>query len=142
MTIEFSQIMQMLAFAVSAGGALYSWVASRDKATALAMRELELRFNAFEARVAKHDGDQAGRLAKIEADTAQRISMIDVRLASMPDQSVVHKLELGMGDLRAAVDQMKDQWGAIERTIHRLEDFLLDARDAREREPRRTGRRT
>ncbi|MEQ1695980.1 MAG: hypothetical protein ABL901_09095 [Hyphomicrobiaceae bacterium] len=121
MTIEFDALLKVLSLAVSVGGALYAWMASRDKATAVQIRELELRFGLLESRAVKS-----------ELETQAQVQRIDAQLKNVPDKEAIHKLELGMQEVRGAVDQMKDQWKdqltQMQRSFQRLEDFLLDAR--------------
>jgi hypothetical protein len=121
MTIEFDHLIKILTIAVSIGGAVYAWIASHDKATAVQIRELELRFGVLE-----------GRAVKTELETTAQVQRIDAQLKNVPDKEAIHKLELGMQEVRGAVDQMKDQWKdqltQMQRSFQRLEDFLLDAR--------------
>lgn len=134
MNIEPGPVIQLLSFVVSVGGALYGWIASRDKATALQIRELDLRFGVFEART-----------SKAEFDIASRVQAVEARLANVPDFSAIHKLELGMQEVRGAVDQMRDQWTQVQHSIRRMEEYLLDARERDARmtavqQPGRSGR--
>jgi len=121
MQIDAEMLLKVLTFAVSVGTGLYAWLASKDRATAIQFRELELRFGALEGRVVKSDLENQAQVQRIYA-----------QLKNVPDKEAIHKLELGMQEVRGAVDQMKEQWKdqltQMQRSFQRLEDFLLDAR--------------
>jgi hypothetical protein len=120
MTIEFDHLMKALTFAVSIGSAIYAWLASHDKATAGSIRELEVRLNEMEKANTKS-----------ELELHAKVQALEAKLANVPSQEAIHKLELGMQDVRGGVDQLREQWTQTQHSIRRMEQFLLDARAAR-----------
>ena len=121
MQVDAELLLKVLTFAVAISSTVYTWLASKDRATALQFRDLELRFNSLEGRVVKSD-----------LETQAQVQRIDAQLKNVPDKEAIHKLELGMQEVRGAVDQMKEQWKdqltQMQRSFQRMEDFLLDAR--------------
>ena len=111
MTIEFSQLMQVLGFAVSIGAAVFSWLSKKDGATASQLREIEQRQQASDARVLT----------------------IETRMQNVPNMDAIHRLELRMQEVNGKFDQvngkfdgLSDQFATAMRGINRLEEFLLN----------------
>ena len=101
MVIDGDFLLRIMMFAFTIANALYAWVATRDKATQSQIRELE-----------------------------KDVLTIKSDLQHVPDTATLHRLELGMQEMSGKVEQVHQSWGAMNRSINRLEEFLLHVQSA------------
>ncbi|MCW5720414.1 MAG: DUF2730 family protein [Devosia sp.] len=88
---------------ISIGTAVYAWLTSRSKINAAEIRELQALVNA--------------QAAKIQA--------LETTLQNMPSKDTVHKLDLKVTTLNGTINVVAESLQAVERTAHRIEEFLL-----------------
>lgn len=112
MTIDADTLIKVLTFAVSVGGALYAWVMSQGKAAEPKLKEMSDKLVAAEAKLSAAEG----RIAKLEGE-----------MTHLPDKDMVHRLELGLKDMQAQINGQGEIVKAVERTMQRVETFLLEA---------------
>lgn len=112
MTIDGDMLIKALTLVVSVGGALYAWVMSQGKAHEPRLKELNDRIAAGETKLAAAEG----RITKLEGE-----------MVHLPDKDMVHRIELGMKDMQSRIEAQAEVVKAVERTMQRVETFLLDA---------------
>lgn len=93
----------LFALVISIGSAGYAWLTAGSKANA---KKLEL----LDARDIDHD---------------RRIQALESQVAQMPSKDAVHHLDLKVSDLTGSVKVVVQSLQAVERTAHRIEEFLL-----------------
>lgn len=96
MVIDGDFLLRIFMFLFTIGNALYAWIATRDKATQSQIRTLE------------------NDVLRIKSD-----------LQHVPDKATLHRLELGMQEMSGKVEQVHQNWNTINRSILRLEEYLL-----------------
>jgi len=84
--------------------ALYAWLTSRSKINSAEIETLR-------ALVAQHDTE---------------IQLLKNALAQMPSKDTVHALDLKVTELTGSINVVAESLQAVERTAHRIENFLLD----------------
>lgn len=114
MTVDADTLIKTLTLLMAAGTGLYAWVMSQGKA---AMPELE-KLRAEMAKLSDQVTASSGRLTKVEGE-----------MAHLPDRDMVHRIELGMRDMQARIDAQAEVVKAVERTMNRVETFLLEAQN-------------
>lgn len=112
MTIDGDILLKTLTLMFSVGTAIYAWVMSQGKAHEPKFKDLTDKLVATEDKLSKAEG----RIAKLEGE-----------MVHLPDKDMVHRIELGMKDMQARIEAQAEVVKAVERTMQRVESFLLDA---------------
>jgi archaellum component FlaF (FlaF/FlaG flagellin family) len=89
---------------IAIGTAAYAWFTSRSK-----INEAEIR--ALQATV--------GQLQT-------QLQLVENKLQQMPNKDTVHALDLKVTELNGIVNVVAESLQSVERTAHRIENFLLD----------------
>lgn len=105
MTIDGNSLLQVFQFALPIAVGIYSWIASQNK----------------DAHV------EIGRLRDENQKLGGRIAKIEGEMVHLPDKDMVHRIELGMKDMQSRIEAQAEVVKAVERTMQRVETFLLDA---------------
>lgn len=90
--------------AIAIGTAIYAWLTSRSKINASEIHELQAEVAAFKIKLAA----------------------IEQTLSQLPDKDTVHALDLKVTELNGTINVVAESLQAVERTAHRIENFLLD----------------
>ncbi len=110
MTIEADTLMKALTLLLAGGSLFYTWVMSQGKAYEPKFKELADRLESL----SRDATAAAGRIAKVEGE-----------MTHLPDKDTVHRIELGMKDMQSRIDAQGEVVKAVERTMTRVEEFLL-----------------
>lgn len=114
MTIDGDMLLKGLTLVFSVGTAFYAWVMSQGKAHEPRLKDLD---------------ERCAKLAdKLQAAEA-RVSTLEGELTHLPDKDMVHRLELSLKDMQAQINGQGEVVKAVERTMQRVEAFLLDAQN-------------
>ena len=111
MQIDGETLIKLVTLAFAIGSALYTWAQAKSKAGAEALKELDLK-------VATVRGEMAALVT--------RVSKIEGELTHMPDKDTVHRLELSLKDMQSRIDAQGEALKAVDRTMRRVEEFLLE----------------
>lgn len=113
MTVDGDTLLRILMAAFTIGSWVFSWVATRDKATQSQISELK-----------------------------QTVLRLQADMEHVPDKDTLHRLELGMQEMAGKVEQMGRNFDTVTSSIRRLEEYLLNVQAAaaavREEPPSRT----
>lgn len=114
---QFRIGMDILQFLLTAGIGLYAWIATRHRATAESLRELE---RAFEQRLDKHDS---------------RIATMEERIEHLPSHEDIGKvwgslesLHADMAAVQTEVRGIRDVIAPLARSVERINDYLLKSK--------------
>jgi hypothetical protein len=55
-----------------------------------------------------------------------RVSAVETRVANVPSKDTVHQLDKKVTELNGTINVVAESLKAVERTAHRIENFLLD----------------
>jgi len=89
---------------LSIGTVIYAWLTSRSK------------INSAEIEA----------LRALVAQQGTEIQLLKNALAQMPSKDTVHALDLKVTELTGSINVVAESLQAVERTAHRIENFLLD----------------
>ena len=89
---------------LSIGAVIYTWLTSRSK------------INTAEIEALRATVGQQGT----------EIQLLRLALAEMPSKDTVHALDLKVTELTGSINVVAESLQAVERTAHRIENFLLD----------------
>ena len=98
-----------LMMALAAG--IYSWAMARDKATATEIKTLHSDLEAAKGR----------------------IQVLETQFEHMPDKEQVHRMEVGIEQMRGDMKAMSKAMESVSRTSIRLEEFLIEQSKPRTR---------
>lgn len=115
MTIDPGQLISFLGLVISVGGSLYAWVMSQGRA---AEHDIE-KLRSENTKLADALAVAVGRIAKVEGE-----------MTHLPDKDTVHRIELGMSDMKAQINAQAEVVKAVKSTMERVESFLLAAQSA------------
>lgn len=89
---------------LSTGAIAYTWLTSRSKVNSEEIRELR----------------------ETSADHELKIQALETALSQMPTKDTVHALDRKVTELNGTISVVAESLRAVERTAHRIENFLLD----------------
>lgn len=133
MTIEAKDLMQFVGLAVSIGTALYAWIMSQGKAHEPKIKELGEALDVRVKEITTRLDRKADRLNALEGE----VKRLSGEMLHLPDKGMVHRLELSLKDMQAQINGQGEVVKAVERTMQRVETFLLDNQG---RPPRRSSK--
>lgn len=116
MTIDGDMLLKIVSLAVSVGAGLYAWVMSQGKAAEHDIKTLREWADKEVASLRSEVAGATGRVSKIEGE-----------MVHLPDKDMVHRIELGMKDMQSRIEAQAEVVKAVERTMQRVESFLLEA---------------
>lgn len=105
--MDFDMARNIAAFTtslISIGTVIYVWLTSRSKINSAEIRELQA----------------------LQQTQASKIQALETALQNMPDKDTVHALDLKVAELNGTIAVVAESLQAVERTAHRIENFLLD----------------
>lgn len=109
MTVDGDTLLKIVMATFTIGSAIFSWVATRDKATQSEIAELK-----------------------------QTVLKLETDMAHVPDKDTLHRLELGMQEMAGKVENMGRNFETVTNSIRRLEEYLLNVQAVTAIEERRS----
>jgi hypothetical protein len=103
---DLRDLLSVAAALIATGGAIYAWLTARSKANSGALRELEREHREVEHRVTSVEGD----------------------IRHLPDKESVHALQLAISEMRGSMGRIEESLGGTNRTVRRMEEFLMETR--------------
>lgn len=107
----------LIALAISTVGAIYTWIATRDK-------DNSQHIDAVEKTLGRRIAEHGNRLGGVEKD----VEVMKTVLAHMPDKDEFAELQGDMKALKVAQESVADQVRTVRASLNRIEDFLLNGR--------------
>jgi len=106
MEAEFSLAgaLSFMTFMISVSAGAYAWITSRDKATRQDIDHLRSEVRDLESRMGRTENE----------------------LAHLPDKESLHRVELAVSEVRGDLRSMLESWAPVQRTVTRLEEYLMD----------------
>ncbi len=89
---------------IAIGTAVYAWLTSRSKINAAEITALQATVGTL----------------------GTKVQLLENALSQMPDKDTVHALDLKVTELTGSINVVAESLQAVERTAHRIENFLLD----------------
>jgi len=107
--VSIPEVLAIATFAVSLGSGLYTWVTTRDKATQREIKDVQDKVHEVEKRVGRAESE----------------------MAHLPDKESLHRVELAVSEVRGDLRSMLESWAPVQRTVTRLEEYLMDMKTPR-----------
>lgn len=89
---------------IAIGTAVYAWLTSRSKINSAEITALQAMVQTLNTKV----------------------QLLENALEQMPDKDTVHALDLKVTELTGSINVVAESLQAVERTAHRIEEFLLN----------------
>ena len=107
--MDFAVLKDAASFAaalIAIGAAVYAWITAKSKT----------------------NSESIGNLAKSVSDLTRRVDHVEDEVGHLPDRDSVHKMELSISEIRGEIGKMTASFEAVERTAHRIENYLLNGK--------------
>lgn len=88
---------------IAIGTAVYAWLTSRSKINAAEITALQA----------------------VVQSLSTKVQLLENALEQMPNKDTVHALDLKVTELTGSINVVAESLQAVERTAHRIEDFLI-----------------
>jgi polyribonucleotide nucleotidyltransferase len=115
-TIDGDSLLKIINFMLPIAVGIYTWIVTQNNDAHHEIKALDEKLTAATGRVSKLEGE----------------------ITHLPDKDMVHRIELGMKDMQSRIEAQAEVVKAVERTMQRVETFLLEAQNR----PQSTARRS
>lgn len=107
----------LAAVAISVGTFIYNWFTSGSKQNSVELTEHKAHVENELRQIKATDDEQNKAIQKIESE-----------MEHLPDLKSVHGLDMKIEQLSGAMGMLSESLKAVERTAHRIENYLLEAK--------------
>lgn len=120
MTIDGDSLLRVIQIALPIAVGIYAWVMGQNKETVHAVAALRELL------------DTETKAIRVEISAATgRVSKVENEMQHLPDKDMVHRIELGMKDMQTQIGAQAEVVKTVERTMQRVETFLLEVQSQR-----------